>query len=157
MRTIVPLAVVAGLIVGAVLFLWPGPGSGPEPIAYGRDACAQCRMHMGQRGFAAEMRDREGKLSKYDDVGCLLRAMVAAHEEIPAAWVEDHDDGTWVPLLDAQLVRAANVGTPMGYGLVAFQDEGAADAFITANGGERVRLEEVLRHPGRLAEAERIP
>lgn len=146
----------AGLLLGAmvtVVVLWPSRRVGPEPIAWGREACAECRMHLSQPGFAGELRAADGTLTKYDDVGCLLRAMLKAHDAMAEAWVEDHDGGGFVPLLAAHLVRAGAAGTPMGYGLVAFQDEAAAQAFGAAHGGEVVRLEDVVREPSRLARA----
>lgn len=149
------LAVASFFLVGVVatVVLWPVRRSGPEPIAWGREACAECRMHLSQPGFAGELRGRDGTLTKYDDVGCLLRAMLKTHGEMPEAWVEDHEGGGFVPLLAAHLVRAESAGTPMGYGLVAFADEAAARAFAAARGGEGVRLEDVVRDPSRLARA----
>jgi copper chaperone NosL len=135
--------------------LWPAQRSGPEPIAYGRDACAHCRMHLGSPGFAGELRDRRGVLTKYDDVGCLLRAMLESREEMPEAWVEDHDGGDLVPLLTAHLVRGVPGSTPMGSGIVAFRDQTAARAFVAAGGGTPVALEELVRDPARQARAGR--
>lgn len=138
--------------VGGVVFLWPAQRSGPESIVYGRDACAHCRMHISQPGFAGEVRDHDGVLSKYDDVGCMLQAMVAMHREIPEAWVEDHAGGGFVPLLTAQLVRTDTGDTPMGYGIVAFADEAAARAYAQTHGGQLVSLEDVMKTPSRLAQ-----
>jgi copper chaperone NosL len=148
-------ALAAGLavvtLVMAVVFLWPGPGRGPEPIQYGRDTCASCRMQMTRPGFAGEMRDPSGTLTKYDDIGCLLRAIVTAHHEVPEAWVEDHAGGGFVPLLDAHLVRAEGSSTPMGYGIVAFGDEAAARAYAAAHAGTALAFEDVLRDPAMIA------
>jgi NosL protein len=148
-----------GLLVLAticgVIFLWPTQRSGPEPIVFGRDACAHCRMHISQPGFGGEVRDRNGVLTKYDDVGCMLQAMVAMHREIPEAWVEDHDGGGFVPLLTAQLVRTEDGGTPMGYGIVAFADATVATTYAQAHGGQAVSLEDVMKAPGRLAQRSR--
>lgn len=139
-------------VVGAVVFLWPTAAVGPEPIRYGRDTCAHCRMHLAP-GFAGEMRDGRGVLTKYDDVGCLLRAMLAQHREVPEAWVEDHAGGGFVPLLAATLVQVDRGATPMGSGLVAFADDEAARRFVATEGGERVTLEQLLHDPTRLAAA----
>ena len=135
--------------VAAVVLLWPGPGEGPEPVAWGRDVCDECRMHLTRPGFAGELRDHTGTLRRYDDVGCLLRAMLASHREMPEAWVEDHGAGGFVPLLRAHLVRAEAAGTPMGYGVVAFRDEAAAAEFAAVRRGRLVSLEELVR-PGAL-------
>ena len=137
-------------IVAGVVFFWPSQRTGAEPITYGRDACAHCRMHISQPGFAAELRDTNGVLTKYDDIGCMLRAMVALHHEVPEVWVEDHDGGGFVPLLGASLVRAEHLETPMGYGIVAFKDATAAAAFARTQGGEVLALEDILREPARV-------
>ena len=156
-RTVAGGAAALGMIVAAVV-LWPsGAATGPEPIAWGRDTCARCRMHLSQPGYAAEMRDREGTLHKFDDVGCLVGAIVAAHAEVPEAWVEDHDGGGFVPLLSARLVRAEGAQTPMGHGVVAFKDEGAARAFAASHAGQVVAFEELLNDRTWLARAARRP
>ena len=151
------LGVAMAGLVAAVVLLWPRPPAGPEPIAYGRDACAACRMPLAQPGFAGEMRDHEGTLTKYDDVGCLLHAVLTAHREVPAAWVEDHDGGGLVPLLAAHLVRAENAGTPMGYGIVAFKEQGAADRFAAEHAGRVLAFEDVLRNPAMVARPPQRP
>ncbi|MGH7894389.1 MAG: nitrous oxide reductase accessory protein NosL [Candidatus Binatia bacterium] len=145
--------VLGGLVVG-VVFLWPGPGTGPEPLRYGRDTCSHCRMQLTQPGFAAEMRDHDGALTKYDDVGCLLRAILAVHREVPEAWVEDHASGGFVPLLDAYLVREEGSSTPMGYGIVAFKEDSAARAHAAAHTGKVLAFEDVLHDPAIMA---RVP
>ena len=157
MKLLAGVATVGGAVVLAVLVLWPGPAQGPEPIAYGRDVCAHCRMHLGRVGFAGEMRDREGRLTKYDDIGCLLRAMAATHHEVPGAWVEDHDSGAWLSLLTARFVRSPRADTPMGHGIVAFETETAASAFAAREGGTIAQLEDLLRQPGSLAATGRTP
>jgi copper chaperone NosL len=137
--------VLAGTVVLAVLVLGQRPSEGPETIVHGRDACAQCRMIISRPGFAGELRNARGVLTKYDDVGCLLQAMVAQHGEMPGAWVEDNASGELVPLLGATLVRVPAEHTPMGHGVVAFATESAARKFAAENGGAVVALEELVR------------
>jgi copper chaperone NosL len=153
MRPLAFIGTAAVLAVVAVVFLWPPARSGPEPIEHGRDACAQCRMPLTRPGFAGELRNRDGALTKYDDVGCMLRAMLAMHAEVPEAWVEDHETFELVPLLAATLVQSSDADTPMASGLLAFEDPAAADAFVGAHGGEVVALETLLRDPTRFAAA----
>jgi copper chaperone NosL len=146
-RPLVVLALVGLALLGAVLFLWPVPPAGSEPIVYGRDICAHCRMHLSRPGFAAERRDRAGVLAKYDDLGCMVRAMLDDAEPPNAmedAWVEDHGDGGLIPLRGAVLVRIAGSETPMGSGLIAFAADETAQAFAAAQGGRVVSSEAVL-------------
>jgi copper chaperone NosL len=145
MKGALAVGVAAAAVVSAVVFLWPGPGSGPEPIVWGEDTCAACRMILTRPGFAGQMRDAAGRLSRYDDVGCLVRAAAGVHPETRDAWVEDHDGAGWVPLREAHVVRAERADTPMGHGLVAFADAGAARRFAARLGGEVVALDEIVR------------
>jgi copper chaperone NosL len=108
-------------------------------------------MHMSQPGFAGEMRDPDGTLTKYDDVGCLIRAILATHREVPEAWVEDHAGAGFVPLLSAKLVRGDAASTPMGSGLVAFADESAARVYADVHGTRVMSFEDVLRDSTLLA------
>ena len=156
-RSMVVLGLIFVGFVGGVVLLWPGPGTGPEPIDYGRDSCAGCRMPIGQPGFGGEMRDHTGTLTKYDDVGCLLRAVMTAHREVPEAWVEDHAGNSIVSLLAAHLVYAKDTSTPMGYGLVAFTDESAAHDYAAAHAGRVLTFDDVLRDPAMVARAPSPP
>jgi copper chaperone NosL len=145
------LGIAVFAIIAGIVFLWPAHGVGAEPIRYGRDVCAHCRMHISQPGFGGEMRDRNGALTKYDDLGCLLHAMIALHEEIPEAWVEDHAGGGFIPLLTAHLVRTAAGDTPMGSGIVAFGGADAAAAYARAHNGTLMQVEDTVRNPALLA------
>jgi copper chaperone NosL len=146
-RALVMLVLAGGLLVGAVLVLGPATPTGSEPIVYGRDTCAHCRMHLTRPGFAAEWRDRSGALAKYDDIGCMVRALLDDAVEPAAwqgAWVEDHDDARLTPLGSATVVRIAGSETPMGSGLVAFAGAEAARAFADARGATIVSIETLL-------------
>jgi copper chaperone NosL len=150
-----PFAVLAAALASAVLgivVLWPAPPAGPEPLRYGVDACAECRMSLARPGFAGELRDAAGALTTYDDVGCLLRAMLKTRREMRGAWVEDHASHALVPLAAAHLVRGATA-TPMGFGIVAFADERAARVHAARHRGAVVALEALLHEPERLVRA----
>ena len=42
-----------------------------EPIEYGKDACANCKMTIVDTRYAAEMLTMKGKAYKFDDVICM--------------------------------------------------------------------------------------
>jgi hypothetical protein len=146
------VAVLLG-VVAAVALLWP-TAAGPVALRYGVDTCAECRMHVSRPGFGGELRDAEGRLTTYDDIGCLVRAMMKQRRAMPGAWVEDRDGRGFVPLAGAHLVRSPGADTPMGGGVVGFADEAAARAFATATGGALVGLEDVVRGAERSARPE---
>ncbi len=44
-----------------------------EPINFGHEQCAHCRMTIMDKRFAAEIVTGKGKVYKFDDFGCLLK------------------------------------------------------------------------------------
>ena len=107
-----------GLALG-VKFL-QAPPEGPEPIAWDRESCAHCRMHIGEPRFAAQLQLDSGAVLDFDDPGCMLRYLADRHPAVRAAYVHHLHDDRWVELARAGFVEAG--ATPMGYGL------GAVDA-----------------------------
>ncbi len=148
------LCALAAVPATAVLLSPRAKATGPEPIRYDRDTCAHCRMHFAARGFAAERRDDRGTLHKYDDIGCMLVA--ASHGASGEAWVEDNAGNGFVPLLSATLVTARDLGTPMGYGVVAFRDRASAEEFARSHGGRLIALEELLHDRTRFGAHEEV-
>jgi NosL. len=53
-----------------------------EPINYGKDACAHCKMTIMDKRFAAELVDGKGKTFKFDDIIC-MREFVEATSMSP--------------------------------------------------------------------------
>lgn len=113
------------LMASAALLLIPAgcsPTSGPEPIAWGRDACEHCRMIISEARFAAEARGGSGnRLYKFDDIGCAAHWLKQAgwrEEDLAEFWVMNHEDGqSW---LDArQAAYLVGVRSPMGYDFAA--------------------------------------
>lgn len=42
-----------------------------EPIDYGKEACAHCKMTIVDKRYAAEMVDEKCKVFKFDDIACM--------------------------------------------------------------------------------------
>jgi len=137
------LAVLA--VAAAIIFAWPTASRGPEPIRYDRDQCAGCRMHLSQTGYAGELRDVEGRVTKYDDVGCLVRTLASAPNQYPGQWAEDHESGQLVALETCTFVRSSAEKTPMGYGVVAYRDAASALRAVAKTGGRTVSMKELLK------------
>lgn len=146
------IAVLIALAIVAAILVWRAAQNGPTPIRYGHDVCAYCGMTITQTGSAGELRDHTGRLTKYDDIGCLVRAMVMRHRgQAVDAWVEDHSGGGFVPLRDAIFVRSERHVSPMGCGIVAFARADDAEQFAVSSGGRVITVEEFLRVPEQFA------
>lgn len=96
--------------------------SGPDPIVYGADVCAYCRMQISDSRFGAELVTRKGRSVKFDSIECLLGyyKQAAAANDVASVWVSDfRHPGT---MLDAGAARFIDLGAgraPMGRGWAA--------------------------------------
>jgi hypothetical protein len=126
-----PLAVSFGLALVAAggLFAWrlleaQRLPTGPVPIVWDQEACAQCKMHIGDPAFAAQVQLGSGEVLDFDDPGCLF-TWVAAHEpeKRHAVWFHHHGADRWLAQAEVGFVPASP--TPMDYGLAAVERSAA--------------------------------
>lgn len=116
-----------------------GPGEGPPELRYGVDPCDRCQMIISEARHAAAYVTTAGEVRRFDDIGCLQQYREASDDQVATVWLHDAD-GAWVRGSEATVVRAPDVITPMGSGLVAFRDEARARAFAAEHGGQVVPL-----------------
>lgn len=101
---------------------------GFEPVNYGKDACAHCKMTIMDKRFAAELVNPKGKVFKFDDISC-LRAFTT---ELTGSmlYVCDYSGKSQGPLNAATAVylRHESFNSPMNGNLAAFANKEAATA-----------------------------
>jgi hypothetical protein len=108
--------VVVGSLVAFVLHAQRLP-EGPEPIAWDREACAHCRMLIGEPGFAAQLQTRDGQVLSFDDPGCLFEHLGDEVAGVHAIWFHHADEDRWLRAEETGFRRVAR--SPMGFGLAA--------------------------------------
>lgn len=117
------------LKAGTAMLLMPalarcGQSTGPEAVAWERDACEHCRMIISERQFATELRSAKGRLYKFDDVGCAVhwaKRQGWSEADVAEFWVMSYDDGaTWLDARKAFFL--VNVRSPMNYNFAAVPD-----------------------------------
>ncbi len=124
----------ASLVVGIALSVaCPAPSSGPVDPHWDRDTCAHCRMAIGDRRFAAQVRTGEDAIHHFDDLGCALAWLGTGETPDPeqaALHVRAASGDGW---LDARTARyRTGLVTPMGYGFGAVAaDDTQAEALLT--------------------------
>jgi hypothetical protein len=140
-RRHVALVGVAGLVMSAMVYgvtLAQRRPEGPVEPIWDREACAHCRMHVGERAFAAQLQTEEGEVLFFDDPGCLLLHAERAAKAPRAMYFRHATEDRWI--LAAQ-VRFTHVKTtPMGFGLAA------------TDGREGLSLEQARAHARARAE-----
>ena len=117
-----------------------GCNSGPEPIAFGQDQCAFCRMTIADPRFGAELVTDKGRVLKYDAAECLINHLEAdapPHEQL---LVIAYDDPRQLyPVDSLTFFIAPEYRSPMGANLAAFRSAEHAKP------GEVMHWEEVRR------------
>jgi copper chaperone NosL len=112
--------VAAGGLVALIATLVGGRRipDGPEPVAYNRQACAHCRMLVGEPSYAAQLITTDGDVAFFDDPGCLVRYLDDHAPRVHRMWFHDHASERWWSGDEVGFVTAP-APTPMGFGLAA--------------------------------------
>jgi copper chaperone NosL len=117
---LIGMIVVAGLGAGAWLVV-RGSGALPDqpvPVAWDRETCGHCHMHVGEPRHAAQLVTAAGEVVNFDDVGCALDYLEARRPAVHRLWF--HGEGErWLAADEVGFVAAE--ATPMGSGLLAVE------------------------------------
>lgn len=129
----------------AFLLLTGGLASGqqsppPAETDFKSDHCAECKMVVTSKSYAAQIVGVGGPLF-FDDIGCLVqyeRQGKIGIDDVQGRFVRSVAGDAWLPVKDAFWVLTRDVRTPMGYGLHAFANLKAAEAFTKDKTGAKV-------------------
>ncbi len=98
--------------------------TGPVAIVWDREACAHCRMHVGEPGFAAQVQLQDGSVLNFDDPGCLLSWLDKDPPPLHAVYFHHQREDRWLSREQVGFVPAQH--TPMGFGLGAVDKTSSA-------------------------------
>jgi len=102
-----------------------------EPIRYGHEACAHCKMTIMDKRFAAEILTGKGKAIKFDDLGCLLEYVKDENFKDQDAKVfvadYDHPDAQFLDARHAIFLHNEIFKSPMNGNLAATASEKGAN------------------------------
>jgi len=95
----------------------------PPKMHWDRDMCERCKMAISDRKFAVQAIAEDGKVYKFDDIGCLILWQKLENPQIrfKKIWIKDIDDGEWIDAKKAKY--STNNITPMGYGFGAHKSD----------------------------------
>ncbi len=105
--------------------------SGPEAIHYDRDTCEMCNMIISDPRFAAEIRDPQGRVHKFDDIGDAVHWLhrqewFKAGQRPKEFWVKNMKDGrTWLNAYKAFYLSGQVTPMDYGFGAVPEKEPGA--------------------------------
>ncbi|MBI2373965.1 MAG: hypothetical protein HYV07_08205 [Deltaproteobacteria bacterium] len=90
---------------------------GVVSVVWDKEACGQCRMHVGEPRFASQIQTTRGKVLNFDDPGCLFQWLEANPAPAHAIYFHALEGDRWIPSDEVAFVETTP--TPMGYGLGA--------------------------------------
>ncbi|MFN8007781.1 MAG: nitrous oxide reductase accessory protein NosL [Terriglobia bacterium] len=110
------------------------------------DMCANCRMAISEKRYAAEVIDLQGEAHKFDDVGCMRNFLnkKMATQDVVARFAVDFETSHWLKAEQAYFVQSTQFKTPMYGGIVALGDGNRADRLATQSQGKVMRFEELF-------------
>lgn len=126
----------------ALVILLTGCDSGPRPIRYGRDECAECKMTLVDRHYGAEFITARGRVYVFDDLNCLTafeRKQLSASGPGPRAVVVDFKrPNQFIAVESAWFLHHPGLRSPMASGLAAFGSEAELEPVRRELGGGRI-------------------
>ncbi len=137
----------------AILLILPGCDTPPQPIDYGKDECAECKMILVDKHYGTEFISGKGKVFKFDDVNCMveyIRKEPAKSDAAAKLLIIDFDrSNQFLNVADAVFLKHKDLRTPMGSHIGAFASEAAATAANDVLGGNGVIMSwpDVLKEP----------
>ena len=115
-------------------------GQEPEPINFGSDDCAHCKMTIMDSKFGAELVTKKGKVYKFDAAECLINFLKKGkvrEDEVKHFLVVDFNHpGNLINSLNSYYLISQNLQSPMGANLSCFENKNSAEAQKNEFGGE---------------------
>ncbi len=112
---------------------------GPEPIRFGQDACAHCKMTITDQRFGAEIVTDKGRIFKFDDLNCaaefIQSGKVDPNRLAFQVAVDYQRQGQLIPLSSAFLLRHEAVRSPMRSDIAVLSSANARNQLRAALGG----------------------
>lgn len=137
-------------VIAMLLFLSACGGEKYEPQAINEetDVCVICKMAIKDDEYATQIVTKDGQSLKFDDIGCLNTwKKENGTDTIGAAFVRDYNTKQWLRYEEAYYVYDPSYKTPMAYGVVSFEKEVDAKAFIEEQGtGKFMTAEDLTNH-----------
>lgn len=122
MKTILPFLIFALVLTGCQ--------PGPEPIQFGKDQCAYCKMSIADPKFGAELVTAKGRVYKFDALECLVPYLEEHPKDYSHVMAIAYDDPKKLhPVENMAFVISEEIRSPMGAWLLSFSAESEAEKY----------------------------
>lgn len=112
----------------------------PEPINYGKDNCAECKMTIMDHKFGGEIVSKKGKIFKFDDAHCMAAFMDRRGIELSnihkTLLLDYNSKDKFLNVDTAVFVLSSKLKSPMGSNAAAFSNKADAEKKATEVDGK---------------------
>jgi len=125
-------------MAASLLFFISSCSSGPEPFAYGKDVCEDCKMTIMEPQFGAEIITKKGRVFKFDDAHCVANYISKKIEQKDikqTLFIDYNQENSFVTGEEAWFVVSPRLKSPMNSNAAAFATKEAADKKATETSG----------------------
>ncbi len=119
----------------------------PQPINYGSEGCAFCKMTIVDRQYASQMVTNHGKTYNFDSVECMMHfATEHPDRKMELYRVNDFNEpGTFLDATEATFLKSPKLKSPMGENLSAYKTVEAAHKAQTEYDGQLYSWKELQK------------
>lgn len=137
-------------VIGLIgLLLIQSCSKGPQPIAFGKEACYFCKMVISDKRFGAELITKKQKIYKFDDAHCIasfLKSNYLSNEQIAEVYLVDYaQNGQLIQAEQSFLLKSEELRSPMGGNVAAFASTDSLLKLQAMLHGEQIRWQEWLQ------------
>jgi copper chaperone NosL len=122
----------APVIAAVLLFLFSSCNTKPQPFAYGKDICDDCKMTIMDPRFGGEIITKKGKIYKFDDAHCLVNFLkegtVKETDIAQTVFIDYENDKNFPDVKSSYFVVSDQLKSPMNSNAAAFSSKEKADA-----------------------------
>jgi copper chaperone NosL len=101
--------------------------TGPQPIQFGQDGCAYCKMTILDQRYGGEIVTKKGKVYKFDDIHCIslfLRSHTLEKSSLAGTYLLDFTtQKQFIKANESFLLHSSDLHSPMGSNTAAFDSE----------------------------------
>jgi copper chaperone NosL len=133
----------------ALMLLMTSCSSGPEPFAYGKEQCEDCRMTIMEPHFGAEVITKKGRIYKFDDVHCvanfLKKGSLKSEDISQTFFVDYNNEKNFINSETAWFAVSPQLESPMNSHAAAFGTKEAAEKKSKEVGGSVKKWNELMK------------
>ncbi len=123
-----------------LLFFIAGCTVKPEPIAFGKDQCSDCKMTIMDPKFGGEIVTKKGKVYKFDDAHCMAvflnRRGVEMSDISKTLFLNYNGSKEFIPVKNVEFAVGSKLKSPMGSNAGAFPSKKEAQNKAKEIGGK---------------------